>query len=143
MRISDWSSDVCSSDLPAAVDRSLAALRRFRALSVQARASDIYVLATAAAREASNGPDFIRQAEAILGCPIEVLTGEEEARYSALGVIGGFHDPDGIAGDLGGGSLELIDVKGERFGRGMTPPLGGLRLSETDRKSTRLNSSHK
>ena len=120
---------------PAAVDRSLAALRRFRALSDQARASDIYVLATAAAREASNGPDFIRQAEAILGCPIEVLTGEEEARYSALGVIGGFHDPDGIAGDLGGGSLELIDVKGDRSGRGMTLPLGGLRLSETSGQS--------
>ena len=115
----------------AAVERALTALRRFRALSEQARATDIYVLATAAAREASNGSKFIGDAEAILGCTIRVLTGEEEALYSAYGVISGFHDPDGIAGDLGGGSLELIDIEGEKIGRGITLPLGGLRLSET------------
>lgn len=119
----------------AAVERSLHALRRFRALSQQARATDIYVLATAAAREASNGAQFIRDAEEILGCPVQVLTGEEEALYSAYGVISGFHEPDGIAGDLGGGSLELIDIHGETIGRGITLPLGGLRLSETSGQS--------
>jgi exopolyphosphatase/guanosine-5'-triphosphate,3'-diphosphate pyrophosphatase len=113
------------------VERALAALRRFRALSNQAQATRMYVLATAAAREASNGPDFIRRAEEILGHEIQVLTGEEEAKYSALGVVSGFHDADGIAGDLGGGSLELIDIKGKGFGQGITLPLGGLRLSES------------
>ncbi len=113
------------------VERALAALRRFRALSNQAQATRMYVLATAAAREASNGPDFIDRAEEILGQEILVLTGEEEAKYSALGVVSGFHDADGIAGDLGGGSLELIDIKGKGFGKGITLPLGGLRLSET------------
>ena len=112
------------------VTRALAALRRFHALSHQAQAHKLYVLATAAAREASNGPAFIRDAEAILGCEIEVLSGEKEALYSAYGVISGFHDPDGIAGDLGGGSLELIDIKGRNCGEGITLPLGGLRLSE-------------
>ncbi|MGV1870188.1 exopolyphosphatase [Agrobacterium rosae] len=112
------------------VTRALAALRRFHALSEQAQATQLYVLATAAAREASNGPDFIRDAEAILGCEIEVLSGEKEALYSAYGVISGFHDADGIAGDLGGGSLELIDIKGKTCGEGITLPLGGLRLSE-------------
>lgn len=120
---------------PVAVERALAALRRFRALSEQARATDIYVLATAAAREATNGSGFIRNAEQILGCRVQVLTGEEEALYSAHGVISGFHDPDGIAGDLGGGSLELIDIRRERLGRGITLPLGGLRLSETSGQS--------
>lgn len=113
------------------VRRALAALRRFRALSEQAQATSMYVLATAAAREAANGPDFIREAEAILGHRIEVLSGEQEALYSALGVVSGFHDPDGIAGDLGGGSLELIDIRGRELGKGITLPLGGLRLSET------------
>ncbi|MCI9865924.1 exopolyphosphatase [Rhizobium skierniewicense] len=112
------------------VTRALAALRRFRALSEQAQAKQLYVLATAAAREASNGPDFIRDAETILGCEIEVLSGEKEALYSAYGVISGFHDADGIAGDLGGGSLELIDIRGKTCGDGITLPLGGLRLSE-------------
>ncbi|MCF6370561.1 exopolyphosphatase [Rhizobium halophilum] len=120
---------------PAAVDRALAALRRFRALSEQARATRIYPLATAAAREASNGAQFIKDAEEILGCSVQVLTGEEEALYSAYGVISGFHGPDGIAGDLGGGSLELIDIRGEQLGRGITLPLGGLRLSETSGQS--------
>ncbi|NTJ41785.1 exopolyphosphatase [Agrobacterium larrymoorei] len=112
------------------VRRALTSLRRFRALSHQAQAQQLYVLATAAAREAENGPDFIREAEEILGCEIEVLSGEKEALYSAYGVISGFHEPDGIAGDLGGGSLELIDIKGNTCGTGITLPLGGLRLSE-------------
>ena len=112
------------------VARALAALHRFKALSDQARASTIYVLATAAAREASNGPEFIHQAETILQRKIRVLSGEEEARFSAFGIISGFFSPDGIAGDLGGGSLELIDIKGKEFGKGITLPLGGLRLSE-------------
>ena len=112
------------------VQRALGALHRFRALSDQARARTMYVLATAAAREASNGPNFIHQAETILGRKVRVLSGEEEARFSALGIISGFFDPDGIAGDLGGGSLELIDIKGRESGQGITLPLGGLRLSE-------------
>ncbi len=120
---------------PGAVDRALAALRRFRALSEQARATHIYPLATAAAREAANGSKFIRDAEEILGCKVQVLSGEEEALYSAYGVISGFYEPDGIAGDLGGGSLELIDIRGEEVGRGITLPLGGLRLSETSGQS--------
>lgn len=113
-----------------AVRRALAALVRFRALSTQARAGSVYALATAAAREAKNGPDFIREAENILGVSIRVLSGEEEARYSAFGILSGFFNPDGIAGDLGGGSLELIDIRGKSFSTGVTLPLGGIRLSE-------------
>ncbi|MCF3643254.1 exopolyphosphatase [Rhizobium sp. TRM95111] len=112
------------------VARALAALHRFKALSRQARASTMYVLATAAAREASNGPDFIHSAEMILERKARVLTGEEEAYFSALGIVSGFHDPDGVVGDLGGGSLELVDVSGMHIGRGITLPLGGIRLSE-------------
>ena len=115
----------------AAVERALAALRRFRGLSEQARSDRMHVLATAAAREAANGPEFIDKAEAILGTEIRILTGEEEARFSAYGIISGFHNPDGIAGDLGGGSLELVDVKGTQIASGITLPLGGLRLSDT------------
>ncbi len=79
------------------VGRALAALHRFKALSDQARAATMYVLATAAAREASNGPDFIHQAETILGRKVRVLSGEEEAKFASLGIISGFFNPDGIA----------------------------------------------
>lgn len=115
---------------PEAVTRSIEEFRRFRALSEQAGARDLHVVATAAAREAKNGPDFIQRVETILGTPIKVLSGPEEARYSALGIISGFRKPDGIAGDLGGGSLELVDVAGEEIGEGITLPLGGLRLQD-------------
>ncbi len=120
---------------PEAVRRAMEEFRRFRALSDQAGAQQLYVIATAAAREAENGPDFIRQAEEVLGAEIRVLTGKEEAYYSALGVISGFHPADGIAGDLGGGSLELIDVRGEEIGGGITLPLGGLRLEDMSKGS--------
>lgn len=113
-----------------AVQSALRALRRFRALADQAGAVSLDVLATAAAREAENGSMFIKEAEALLKEPIRVLSGREEAYYSALGIISGFHDPDGIAGDLGGGSLELVDVKGRQIGDGITLPLGGLRLQD-------------
>jgi exopolyphosphatase/guanosine-5'-triphosphate,3'-diphosphate pyrophosphatase len=120
---------------PEAVKRAVAEFVRFRALSEQAGAETLHVIATAAAREAENGPDFIHQAEEILGTKIQVLSGREEARYSALGVISAFHPANGIAGDLGGGSLELIDVNGEEIGDGITLPLGGLRLQDMAKNS--------
>ena len=120
---------------PEAVTRSMEEFRRFRALSDQAGAEHMYVLATAAAREAGNGPDFIHRAEDVLKTEIRVLTGRQEAYYSALGVISGFHPANGIAGDLGGGSLELIDINREAIGEGITLPLGGLRLQDMAKNS--------
>lgn len=120
---------------PDGVSRAVEEFRRIRALSEQAGSEGLHAIATAAAREAENGQDFIDRAEAILGTEIKVLTGREEAYYSALGVISGFHKPDGIAGDLGGGSLELVDVKGKEIGDGITLPLGGLRLQDTAKNS--------
>jgi exopolyphosphatase / guanosine-5'-triphosphate,3'-diphosphate pyrophosphatase len=112
----------------AAIARALLALRRFRALAKQIGVKTIYAVATAAAREASNGPNFIDQAEKALGAGISVLTGKEEARFAALGVIAGTPEADGIAGDLGGGSLELIDIRDGKLNDGITLPIGPLRL---------------
>jgi exopolyphosphatase/guanosine-5'-triphosphate,3'-diphosphate pyrophosphatase len=120
---------------PEAVLRAVEEFRRFRALAEQAGSESLHVIATAAAREAVNGPEFIHRAEKILGTEIRVLTGREEAHYSALGIVSGFHAADGIAGDLGGGSLELVDVAGDRIGDGITLPLGGLRLQDMAKAS--------
>jgi exopolyphosphatase / guanosine-5'-triphosphate,3'-diphosphate pyrophosphatase len=108
--------------------RALAALRRFRALNKQIGVKQVFAVATAAAREASNGPQFIDMAEEAVGVGISILTGKEEARYAALGVIAGIPEADGVAGDLGGGSLELIDVKDGKLRDGITLPIGPLRL---------------
>lgn len=110
------------------VVRALAALKRFRALAKQIGCHAVYAVATAAAREADNGAVFIDQAEDALGASIQVLTGKEEARYAALGVLAGIPEADGIVGDLGGGSLELIDVRGGKLFDGVTLPVGPLRL---------------
>jgi len=123
---------------PHGVRRAIEEFRRFRALSEQAGAHSLHVIATAAAREATNGPDFIHRAEDILGSEIRVLSGREEATYSALGVISSFQPANGIVGDLGGGSLELIDVSGKEIGDGITLPLGSLRLHDMSKGSAEL-----
>ncbi|KQT88586.1 exopolyphosphatase [Aurantimonas sp. Leaf443] len=113
-----------------AVESALQALARFRQLAEHAGVEAIHAIATAAAREATNGPDFVAAAQAALGQPIVILSGQDEARFAAEGVIAGFHRPDGIAGDLGGGSLELVDIRDGGFRDGLTLPLGGLRLRD-------------
>ncbi|MDO9560943.1 MAG: exopolyphosphatase, partial [Bradyrhizobium sp.] len=120
---------------PDAIAKALTALRRFRALCRVMKVGRVHAIATAACRDASNGPDFIAKAERICGCPIEILSGPREAHLSALGVVSGVHKPDGIVGDLGGGSLELIDVRGNRVRRGVTLPLGSLALQDASLKS--------
>ncbi|MGI8724625.1 MAG: exopolyphosphatase [Methyloceanibacter sp.] len=110
--------------------RALRELRRFRALAEQMEVLRIEVIATAAAREAENGAEFIEQAERVLQQPIRVLTGTEEAELAALGVVSGIYRADGLGGDLGGGSLELIDVRDGAIAQAATLPLGGLRLMD-------------
>ncbi len=111
-----------------AIERALSALRRFKTLVKQIGVKQVFAVATAAAREAENGEEFIEQAERALGAGIRVLTGKEEARFAALGVLSGTPEADGLAGDLGGGSLELIDIKNGKLNDGITLPIGPLRL---------------
>ncbi len=118
-----------------AVDKALAALVRFRALAQGMRVGKQFAIATAACRDASNGREFIARAEKVIGVPITIVSGKREAELSALGVTSGFHKPDGLVGDLGGGSLELTDVHGARIKSGVTLPLGGLALQDLSSKS--------
>lgn len=120
---------------PDAVEKALAALRRFKALCKVMKVGEVFAIATAACRDATNGPDFIAKAERICGASIEILSGAREAKLSALGVASGVYKPDGIVGDLGGGSLELIDIRGHRIRQGLTLPLGGLALQDASQKS--------
>ena len=95
----------------------------------------VWAIATAACRDARNGRAFIAKAERICGTRISILSGKREAHLTALGVVSGIHKPDGIVGDLGGGSLELVDVHGTRVRGGVTLPLGGLALQDITGKS--------
>lgn len=118
-----------------AINKALTALRRFRALCRVMKVGHVYAIATAACRDATNGPDFIAKAERICHVPVEILSGPREAYLAAQGVVSSVYKPNGIVGDLGGGSLELTDVRGHRIGRGITLPLGSLALQDASKKS--------
>ena len=107
--------------------RALQGLRRFRLLTRQMGAVRTRAVATAAVREASNGPAFIKQVRAI-GFDPKIISGEEEGRLAGLGVLSSIPDADGVAGDLGGGSLELVELSGGRATRSVSLKLGVLRL---------------
>lgn len=123
------------------VEKALGALRRFRALIDIMGIQQVHVIATAAARDASNGPDFLAAAREALGArEVTLLSGPREAKLSAFGVLSGVHAPDGVVGDLGGGSLELIDVGKAGIGEGTSLPLGGLALMDASNRSPKAAS---
>jgi len=118
------------------VTLALVNLRRFVALAHALGVEHLAVLATAAVRDASDGPSFAAEVERQCRVPVKIIDGAEEARLSAAGVLAGIPEADGLVGDLGGGSVELVRVRagtaGEigQIGRGITLPLGPLRLAE-------------
>jgi len=112
-----------------AIDLAMRGLRRFRLLLEELQVDDVETVATAASREAKNGAKFIKQV-AELGLEPRVISGEEEARYAAHGVIGAFPKAAGIVADLGGGSLELVEVANNEIDHPVSLPLGTLRLPE-------------
>ncbi len=114
---------------PEAMDRGLRAIARFAHLCRAMEVDDVRCVATAAVRDAANGPDFIARAAA-MGLSIELLTGAQEAIAAANGVLSGIPAADGIVGDLGGGSLELARVRDGAVHQTISLPLGVLRLPE-------------
>ena len=109
---------------------SLIALRRFKAILESYNLAQVHVVATAAIRDASDGPKFVRMILETTGFRVRVLSGAEEAHYSAMGVRCGHLDAKGIVGDLGGSSLELVNLDGndEQGRNGVTLPLGPFAL---------------
>ena len=82
-------------------------MRRFEASSTPWASGRIDVIATEAIRRATNGAELVAAIAGETGLEVRVLSGEEEAHYAALGVISGFFRPNGLVGDMGGGSLEI------------------------------------
>ncbi len=114
----------------AAIDRSLNALRMFRALSDAMEVDDVTVVATSATRDAGNSASFIARAQAETGWKLRTLSGEEEGYYGALGGINSTGLQEGFVIDLGGGSAQIVEVRGGLPGRTASLPLGALRLTE-------------
>jgi exopolyphosphatase/guanosine-5'-triphosphate,3'-diphosphate pyrophosphatase len=94
-------------------------------------------VATAAVRDATNGAVFVARVEREVGIRLRVLTGTEEAEYTALGVVASVAGAQGLMADLGGGSLELAEVDGRNVGNTATLPFGSLRFSAENRDELR------
>jgi exopolyphosphatase/guanosine-5'-triphosphate,3'-diphosphate pyrophosphatase len=111
----------------AGIAHAVHGVRRFEAIARAMRVETLHVLATEATRRATNGGDLVAAIRAATGLETRVLSGTEEATYAALGVISGFFQPKGLTGDMGGGSLEVAEVLGDRVGeRTVSMPLGAL-----------------
>ncbi|MDP6388614.1 MAG: Ppx/GppA family phosphatase [Alphaproteobacteria bacterium] len=112
------------------VEMALGSLHRFAALTEAMGVARIDTVATAAVREASDGPDFAAAVKRQCGLDVKVLSGAEEARRSALGVISAFPGADGLMADLGGGSVEVVRLEDGQPGQRATMPLGSLRMAD-------------
>jgi exopolyphosphatase/guanosine-5'-triphosphate,3'-diphosphate pyrophosphatase len=112
-----------------AIDLAMRGLKRFVLLLQDLGVSDIVTVATAAVRDASNGSKFVSEVRS-LGLDPQVISGLEEGRLSASGVLGAFPGASGVVGDLGGGSLELVRLENDEAKDGASLPLGTLRLPE-------------
>lgn len=121
---------------PEAYNLALGACGRFKALLDASGITAVRTVATAAAREATNGPDLLRDLDR-LGLRPELLSGGAEGRASAAGVQSAFPGASGVVADLGGGSLELAEIDGVHLGRSDSVPLGVLRLPALRRDGDR------
>ena len=117
---------------PDGIDIALRALKRFATLLEAQGVKSVFPVATAAVRDAKDGRAFAKRIEAETGIALRILSGEDEARLSALGVSAGAPDAKGIVGDLGGASLELVEISPKGVGRGETFPLGPLTLMSNE-----------
>ena len=114
-----------------AVAAAMPVMQRYHAVGRAMGVETFEVLATAAVRDAANGPAFVASlGDAMPGVPIRILSGEEEAALSAAGLLCGIPAADGVLADIGGGSLELVQVAGGGFGQARSLPLGVIRLGD-------------
>lgn len=114
---------------------ALTVLERFAVLLRLRDIRTVSVVATAAVRDATNGETFL-QSVAGLGLNPRLLSGEEEAVTSALGVAGAFPQAHGVVADLGGGSLELVELSGTECQHGVSLPLGSFVLPQLRAEGT-------
>jgi exopolyphosphatase / guanosine-5'-triphosphate,3'-diphosphate pyrophosphatase len=115
---------------PKGVDEALRSLSRFVRLARAMGVDRLEMVATAAVRDAADGPAFVAHVERACDRAVHVLSGAEEARLAAVGLLNSVPGADGVLGDLGGGSLDLVSLDVGQIGRFATLPLGHLRLAE-------------
>lgn len=117
---------------PAAVEASLAALRRMKQIATGFQARELRVIGTCAVREAKDGPEFCRRAKDEIGLEVEVISAEQEARLAFYSVARSFSlsGKNVAIADIGGGSTEIILASGNIIEAIHSTPLGAVRVTE-------------
>jgi len=115
---------------PRGRERAMAALQRFQRIAEDLGLPGLHVVATAAVREAKDGPEFCQDVKDQTGLHVAVIDGQEEARLSAQGVMLGWPGAYGLICDIGGSSMELAEIGGGDVGRRVTSALGPLKLRD-------------
>lgn len=118
---------------PEGVELARQALRRFLALGRNMEIASLHVMATAAIRDAKDGADFARYLEQTYEITVDTIPGQKEARLGAYGVSASMYRPQGLTGDLGGGSLELVRINDGQIGDHASLLLGSLRMIDESR----------
>jgi exopolyphosphatase/guanosine-5'-triphosphate,3'-diphosphate pyrophosphatase len=117
-------------------------LKRFSVLAQQMELEHVCAVATAAMRDAEDGAQFAEELTTLSGIPIRIIAGEEEASLAAQGILASIYKPEGLAGDLGGGSLELVEINQLSAQEQVSVRLGALRLVDafgTDEEAMRAH----
>ncbi|MCT6896405.1 MAG: Ppx/GppA family phosphatase, partial [Commensalibacter sp.] len=105
--------------------------KRFYAIATTMKADPFVVLATAAVRDADDGHEFLKKLHKWMPCvPVQILTGEQEADYAAAGVMCSIPNADGVVADIGGGSMELVQISNQQRYNAQTLSLGVIRLMD-------------
>jgi exopolyphosphatase/guanosine-5'-triphosphate,3'-diphosphate pyrophosphatase len=126
---------------PDAMDRTIKTLATFRAFCEAQGVKRVIAVATAAARDAGNRAEFLAQVKAATGLKLRVISGEEEAYLSSLGVSNTLGLRAGVVFEIGGGSAQVSQIVAGKFQQGVTRPLGAVRLTETFLKSDPVKST--
>lgn len=113
---------------PKGVELAKATLKRLLAMGRNMEITALYVMATAAVRDAKDGPEFTRWLEKTYDIAVDTISGDKEAKLGAYGICSSMYKPQGITGDLGGGSMELVWVENGQLSHRVSLPLGSLRM---------------
>lgn len=113
---------------PEGKERAILAIKRFIKITRRMRISGLRAVATEAVRAAQDGVDFCKQVQEDIGLNIEIISGQEEARLSAKGILLGSPNASGLMCDIGGASMELAELKNGQILRAETSKLGPMNV---------------
>ena len=114
----------------AAMTRAIGTLKMFSRMCELFKVDKMIAVATAAVRNADNGPEFLQMVHRETRIPLTVISGEEEARLGYTGAINTLDTPDALIFDLGGGSTEVTLVRGRNIKHALSLPFGAVTMTE-------------